>query len=225
MNNIKETASSWKRILENNLFSLKYLWIYSKPYFFLTLINVFVSGFHSPVHLLLVSSLYSMLDEGVVFSKALTVILIMLSWELLNSIWSAIYNNYLIPSHQQKLHLKIQSEMFEKVRRMELSKYDDPTFYNDFVLAMQFSDSYAMTAIGNISSIISYIFTFAAIIGILVYVDLTVMIFIFLSAVLSMVISSKLKKIQFDVEVAFAPNTRKNSTSTGYTSLPTIPRN
>ena len=204
-------AVSWRRILQNNLFSLKYLWTHSKSYFFLMLTDVFVSGLCSPVHLILVSRLYSMLNGGTVFSEALAVICAMLACELFALGWSTVYQSYLAPPHQQRLKLKIQSEMFEKVRRMELSNYDDPAFYNDFILAMQFSDAYAMTAIGNISSVIRYVFTFAAIVGILAYVNVVVMFVVFGSAVLSMFLSSKLKKVQYDTEIAFAPNARKKA--------------
>lgn len=204
-------ASSWKRILENNLFSLKYILTYSKPYFFLTPLNVLISGLYSPINLILFSKLFTMLDGNISFSQTLTVILAKFTWDVINGIWQTVYNSRLTPSYQQNLHLKIQSEMFEKVRKMELSKYDNPDFYNDFILTMQYSDSYAMTAVGNISSIISYIFTFVAITGILVYVDSAVMILTLASAVISMIISSKLKKVRFDTEIAIAPNTRKKA--------------
>ena len=41
---------------------------------------------------------------------------------------------------QQKLRLKLHKELFIKAQKIDLSCYDDPEYYNDFVWAMQEAD-------------------------------------------------------------------------------------
>lgn len=57
-------------------------------------------------------------------------------------------------------HQTVQVDLFKKVRTLELSKYDDPDFYNNFILAMQYADTYAAGTVGNFTSLIQYFLNF-----------------------------------------------------------------
>lgn len=209
MNNDTKEKVSWKRILQNNIYSFKFMWENSRAYLFLQLVNTFVCGFYSPLTVILTSRLFTMLDEGCTFPEAANIILIMAGVYTFRFAWDQVYANCLAPVFNQSLHLKIQSQLFEKARKLELRRYDDPEFYNDFVIAMQFADSYAVTAIGNLSTVISYTFTFAATLSVILYVDATAMLVVLASAVLSMIIDAKLKKIEYKLQLDFAQNIRK----------------
>lgn len=67
------------------------------------------------------------------------------------------------------MHQTVQVDLFKKVRTLELSKYDDPDFYNNFILAMQYADTYAAGTVGNFTSLIQYFLNFSATLALLVY--------------------------------------------------------
>lgn len=49
---------------------------------------------------------------------------------------NAIYDQYMVPVSEQRIHRRIRMELFEKAAKMDLRCYDDPEFYNKFVWAM-----------------------------------------------------------------------------------------
>ena len=49
-----------------------------------------------------------------------------------NTVFYEIYR----PRMAEKLHFKLYSQIYEKAAKMDFQSYDDPAFYNDFVLAM-----------------------------------------------------------------------------------------
>lgn len=202
---------SWYQILRNNFFSLHFLWQYSKSYFCFSLLHIVTTGLESPVILLLTSRLYTMLDGDCSFREALYITIAILALKIFIGAWNQAYITYISPIYKEKLHNRIQLEMFEKVRKIELNKYDDPAFYNDFILSMQFTDSYFMTAITNLSKMLSNILMIVSIFQILLQVDISTCMVILSSSCLSSLFSHKLKKVKFDEKLALAENVRENA--------------
>ena len=133
-NNTKKTGMpSARRILQNNIYSLKFMWQYSKMYLMLSLVQTLLGGLVAPLQLLLTSILFTALEERRDYQEVFLVVLILTLSTLGYTFWSQTYKKVLVPGFSQTIHLKVQSDFFEKVRRMDLSKYDEPDFYNDFI--------------------------------------------------------------------------------------------
>ncbi|MBR3963822.1 MAG: ABC transporter ATP-binding protein [Clostridia bacterium] len=207
---MSKERNSWRHILKNNLFSMSFLWQYSKPYFFFSILRILTRGIESPISLLLLSRLYTMLDGNGSFAEAFYITLGMLALKVGVGAWNQVYNTYITPIYKEKLHYRMQLEMFEKARRIELAKYDDPAFYNDFILSMQFTDSYFMTAIKNLSDLLGAVLTIASVFHILISVDVTTCLVILISSFLSAYLNRKLKKVRLDEKIALAENERKS---------------
>lgn len=205
MNKNDKKTISWKTIIQDNIYSLHFMWQNSKSYLILSLLNTLICGLVGPATVILTSRLFTMLESGCAFYDAAINVLLMAAVDALNPCWFMLYNNILSPKFQQILHVKIQKRFFEKVRTIELERYDDPEFYNEFILAMQYADSYATTALGNLSSLIGHAFSLAAIVSVLAYVDLVAMLITFFSAVLAMILSSKAQKLEFKKSIELTP--------------------
>ena len=76
---------------------------------------------------------------------------------------------------------------------------------------MDNADRFAIGALSNLSTIIKFTFTIIAMAGVLSYVDMTAMIIIFTSTVLSAVLTSRIKKISFEREQALTPVNKRAS--------------
>ncbi len=199
----KHNTSLW-HIIRNNIFSFKYLWSLSKPYFFLSLLYIVILSLFSPVNLVLQSRLFTRLEEKADFREVVFIIIMCVINSLLPWFWNNLWYDCIKPEYEQKLDLKIQSELFEKARRTELSKYDDPEFYNEFVLSMQFCGKYAVAALDNISTMIRWLFVFIAATGILVHINILTAIVIVLGSVFNMIAGALANKEnhKFDLEMA-----------------------
>lgn len=194
-NSIKSTVTSWVKILDNNIYSFRYMWHNSKGTFLISVVNALINGLMNPAVLLLNSRLYTLLGDQPFFIDALFVILSIAGAKVLQWLWNLIFSNYLWPGFSQRMHRTVQVDLFKKVRTLELSKYDDPDFYNNFILAMQYADTYAAGTVGNFTSLIQYFLNFSATLALLVYIDFGTMAILLASAVISMIISARRKKI------------------------------
>lgn len=208
-NSIKSTVTSWVKILDNNIYSFRYMWHNSKGTFLISVVNALINGLMNPAVLLLNSRLYTLLGDQPFFIDALFVILSIAGAKVLQWLWNLIFSNYLWPGFSQRMHRTVQVDLFKKVRTLELSKYDDPDFYNNFILAMQYADTYAAGTVGNFTSLIQYFLNFSATLALLVYIDFGTMAILLASAVISMIISARRKKIDFAMRDAQAPVIRR----------------
>ncbi len=206
---VKNTITSWMKILDNNIYSFRYMWNNSKGTFLISVANALINGLMNPAVLLLNSRLYTLLGEQPFFVDALFVILNIAGVKILQWLWNLIFSNYLWPGFSQRMHQTVQVDLFKKVRTLELSKYDDPDFYNNFILAMQYADTYAAGTVGNFTSLIQYFLNFSATLALLVYIDFGTMALLLASAVISMVISTRRKKVDFAMRDAHAPVIRR----------------
>lgn len=73
-NSIKSTVTSWVKILDNNIYSFRYMWHNSKGTFLISVVNALINGLMNPAVLLLNSRLYTLLGDQPFFIDALFVI-------------------------------------------------------------------------------------------------------------------------------------------------------
>lgn len=52
-NSIKSTVTSWVKILDNNIYSFRYMWHNSKGTFLISVVNALINGLMNPAVLLL----------------------------------------------------------------------------------------------------------------------------------------------------------------------------
>lgn len=205
---MKKAWSSAKQIAVNTGYSCKYTWHYSKLYFITYMCDSLIKGLVDPAVLLLTARLYTMLGEQPWFIDALFVEVSLTLAIIVRALWDFLFGNSIWPALSQRLHYRVQSDLFKKARTFALSKFDDPEFYNNYILAMQYSDSAVTGAIGNFSRLLQYVLNFSATLALLVYIDSGAMAVLLVSSLISMFISAKLKKTDNAMRAEFAPIVR-----------------
>ncbi|MBP5236988.1 MAG: ABC transporter ATP-binding protein [Clostridia bacterium] len=205
----RKDVASIGHILQNYKYSFKFMWKYSKIYLILSFFSSILGGLFPSLQLILTSRLFNILEKGCPFDEALTVIIIMTVCACTYVLLMRLYSGILVPRFSQSIHLKVQSILFGKVRRLELAKYDDPEFYNGFVLAMQNADSYATAAMTALNNLFSCVLSVVTTLGIVIYIDLVAMLIMFASAIMAMIIDANMKKIEFKKQLDITPIGRR----------------
>ena len=59
------------------------------------------------------------------------------------------------PKAEEKIHKAIRLTLYQKAAKMDMAQYDDPTFYNDFVWAMQEAPTHVFSLLGTFSTVCS----------------------------------------------------------------------
>lgn len=72
---------------------------------------------------------------------------------------------------RERLYLEFHSRLYEKAAGLDLSAYDDPEFYNDFILAVNTSSENIRFILNNLRGYISEIISFLSISAVMLSID------------------------------------------------------
>lgn len=146
-----------------------------------------------------------MLGEQPWFIDALFTELSLVSAIVVRALWNYLFGNSIWSALSQRVHFRVQNDLFQKARTFELSKFDDPEFYNNYVLAMQYADSTVTGVIGNFAQIIQYTLSFSATLALLVYIDSGAMVILLVSSLISMIMGVKLITLDNEMRAEQTP--------------------
>ena len=127
---------SRKNAIINVFWLLKKIWKYTPFYMAYVVALGILWGIMQSINMLYIKSLLDALSNGSDFKTVLSIILAfglyLLTFYLLHH-W---YFDVKQPVYNEKMLIELNSELFEKAVELDLDKYDDPSFYNDFIWAM-----------------------------------------------------------------------------------------
>ncbi len=143
------------RTFSNCIFMIKQIWKYNPRFIILTILEGTVYGVcYSLTSVILIKALYDKLESGDFGATALIVVLTLVISSLA-SLYSYLFGWAVKQWYRQKLHIGMHSALYEKAMSLDLSCYDDPKFYNDFIWAINESDSRASSIVEDLRILIS----------------------------------------------------------------------
>ena len=111
--------------------------------------------------------------------------------------------------YKPRLYRALKEQMFKKASEIDLYCYDDPAYYNDFVLSVSQSEAAIdrfLELLNMAMQAITVLFTTGVF---YIMTDPTGIAFVFASFILRFVVSKKLNKVNFENRVAVNPHMRK----------------
>lgn len=108
-----------------------------------------------------------------------------------------------------KLYKALKEQMFEKASKLDLRCYDDPAYYNDFVLSVSEAETSidrVLTLLNNIMQSLTIVFSTGVF---FLMTDPMGIAFVVTSFVLRLLVSKKLNKVKYDVRMETNPHIRK----------------
>jgi ATP-binding cassette subfamily B protein len=143
--------------------------------------------------------------------KALLYIGIVLAVNILQIIPDGFFIYKWSPKTKPKLYQALKEQMYKKAAQIDLSCYDDPEYYNDFVLAVSEAESSIdrfLTMCNGIVQALTIIFTT----GIFYLVtDAAGIFFVLASLVLRFLVAKVLNKLNYDLRIKTNPLERKRN--------------
>ncbi len=186
--------------LGNCIFMLRQVAKYSPEFLFLTLLERAIYGIsHGLLSAVMIKILYDRLEAGISFWNVASVILIMILIATLRSLYSHMYGWSLKQRLRIKVHRGMHGALYKKAHSLDMSCYDDPKFYNDFVWALNDSDARAMAIVEDIGSIIQQMITSFMTLGVMLSIDPIIVVISLINAIVNTYINiffSKLSKKQ-----------------------------
>ena len=192
----KRPRQKFTSIFKNNAAMIGKIARYTPVYFFLMLAEGVIWGFIHSAESVFNYNLLNTVDGGD-FYYAVKIIAVMASFWILAYIFDKWYWCIMNPLIKRKLHLRMHEEMFLKARSLDLSCFDDPEFYNDFVWAMNESDQRAINVMEDTGKLINRIVASATLFTLLFTVDPIIALILFLSSAVTVISNLIANKVSF----------------------------
>lgn len=150
-------------------------------------------------------------EYGRPFKYVLIFILGLLLLEGIQHIFVGYFYNNMTLKNQPKLYKALKEQMFEKASELDLTCYDDPEYYNHFVLSVAESDR-AIDRFLDMLLLLSKSATGLITAGVFFLFQNPVgLVFVFLSFILTFLISQKLNLLNYQIRLQNNPHERKRN--------------
>lgn len=203
---------SFKRVIQNNLFILKYAFKYTPLYLITSCLYPFLGAivvFFE--HTYCIKYLTDTIQYKGPFSDVVTYISVISVIVALKILCGIFYTQYIQLNSKEKLHKNIQMEFFRKAVQIDLSCYDDPEYYNEFVWSIS-------EATNRVDKTIEYLYKFCENLGVILttgtlflLLNKVGLIFVIMSFVLIFLTNIEINKLGFKMDVELKPKQRKRS--------------
>ena len=143
------------------------------------------------------------------FTKALFYIGLILALNILQIIPDGFFIYGWQYKYKPRLYRALKEQMFQKASEIDLYCYDDPAYYNDFVLSVSQSEAAIdrfLELLNMAMQAITVLFTTGVF---YLMTDPAGIAFVFISFILRFVVSKKLNKVNYENRVAVNPHMRK----------------
>lgn len=205
----RESRKVRSRSIQNNIWLLGKVWQYTPGYVFWMVMEGVLWGINHSIGILYTQSLFEALGDRESFEVLSQIIVSYAVYLMLFYIFHYWYWHIYNPVIRQKLHIKMHSDLFKQAVRIDLGKYDDPAFYNDFIWSMDKAYEHAVGMMEDTGKLINRCVASVTLTGVLFGVDKTVAVIILTAAFLRLGLTFYINKINLECSEALNPLERK----------------
>ncbi len=129
---------------------------------------------------------------------------------ILGNLGNTLFYEVYRPQQAEKLNYKLYSMIYEKAAKMDFQAYDDPEFYNDFVLAMNTMSDRVNSILSSTQDFVTHMVSIISITAVIVVIDPACFIFIAICVGIMVPVGRLIAKVNVDKKKVMTPLDRKN---------------
>lgn len=129
---------------------------------------------------------------------------------VLGNLGNTLFYEVYRPQQAEKLYYKLYSMIYEKAAKMDFQAYDDPEFYNDFVLAMNTMSDRVNSILLTSQDFVTHTVSIISITAVIVTIDPVCFIFIALCVGIMVPVGRLIAKVNVEKKKVMTPLDRKN---------------
>lgn len=208
--NTKKTKE--RSVLSNNLFMFKILW-QATPVFTIMIILEAIrhDGMVFFEHTYGVSYVLESVEFGRPFHEVMLFLVLLTVLIMFSAIYSNVFSSYISIKYLPKVKEKLKLMLYEKARNLDLSCYDDPDYYNEFVLAVSEAERSIDRTINLMRMLFSGLTIFFCYGIFFISKDVVSIIFVVVTYILRFVFLGMYNKLKFEIRKKEIPLERKRS--------------
>lgn len=193
----KKKKLSRTSVIKYNLWLFRLIWKHTPGYVIGMVAEGVLWGINNAISSIYTLWLFDALGEGKGLGHTLSIVLAYAIYLSLFYVFHEWYWKIYNPKTREYLHVKLHSDMFRQAVKIDLEKYDDPEFYNDFIFSMDTSFSHVTGLVEDTGKLINRIIASLTLTGVLFSIDPLMAVIIFTVSVLRIVLSTLKNKSNF----------------------------
>ncbi|MBO9597729.1 MAG: ABC transporter ATP-binding protein [Cohnella sp.] len=207
---MKPNKHNFARVIQNNWFIMKYALRYSRKYIIFTCLYACLQEIEIFLeHVILIKFVFDSVQYGTSFSTVAFYIGLMVAFIAGCFVLDSIYFQSVEPKGKELLYRKIRTELYEKAVRTDLSNYDDPVYYNEYVWSANDARNRIDTTINNIRNLCKAITVIVTSVSFFLFIDKFGLLFVLVSFVSTMLVGMIVNKIRFKMRMELNEKDRK----------------
>ncbi len=108
------------------------------------------------------------------------------------------YQNFFLEKQREKVHYLLNKSLYEKAVALDEEKYDNPEFYNDFILTIESSSDNIQNLLGLVQGYVGNLVSLFAVSGVLLSIDPVCLVIIGFFIGVFLPLSRKIGSLQMD---------------------------
>lgn len=205
----KETKSKFDDA-KNWLFMLKFIFSVNPSFLILSFAaNTLIELSWSLPQVVLLKYVIDIVSEGARLYRVAAALACYAGFVLLANTFNVSFWEIGYPILKEKLHRNLYAAIYEKAVETDLSAYDDPSFYNDFVLSMNVMGSRVEDLISFLRDMFTELCSVAVLSGVLATIDPICLLIVFASAATAVPLGMKSAAVSAERTEKMTPIDRK----------------
>ena len=206
----KDKRPTARKTLADSWFALRWMFGISKPY----VIFKILFAIDSSVILILektflIAYIIRIVEEGRPFTDIFPMFLPVTAVVVFNMIFTSWMEVKVMAKWEEKIHKEMRLTLYKKAADMDMAKYDDPTFYNDFVWAMQEAPPHMFAALNTFCTLCSTVAVILLMGGYVIATDPIGLIFLGVTLLVTVLLGLKSNKRMMEREEERIPHNRR----------------
>jgi ATP-binding cassette subfamily B protein len=160
-------------------------------------------------HILAFQFVLTVVEEGRPFRNVAIFLLVLLVAEIVHLSVNAYFYSKYEPMNRPLVQAKLREKLFAKARELDLESFDNPTFFNDYVMAINESDTQLARALQTMGEFIGMTTRMILTGAFFIFLDAFSLIFVFGSFFLLFFLESAVNKLRFKIRLEKNPVERK----------------
>ncbi|MCR5148503.1 MAG: ABC transporter ATP-binding protein/permease [Eubacterium sp.] len=192
-----------KRIINNNIYMLKFMWKYCKSNVILRLLSTLTS----PVQPFIFIVSMKLTIDGIAEKRSLQYLVTVIGLAFLVGTVSTVFTSWVNTSSSAKAKIKIskgiQDELLKKAVTLDMSCFDDAEYYDKYVRAMQEAEQRSVEVLDSIVELLSGIIALIMILSLIISMNAFVIVICVTMIIINIFLNSVRNKILYkrDMEI------------------------
>lgn len=200
------------KYIVNNWKLFRYALKYIPQFIILTVIdNLFLGFLNSYVTVVFLKIVFDQIEAGAALGELMNSVTFLFLFLTVGYVFHVIYMHLFEPRCKYRLQSSIQRILFEKLSKIDMACYDDPSYYDDYIWIMNEADEQVYSLVKDMGTLLNRLISVSTIIVLVSTIDWTTAACIVILVASSLLLKHLQTKVGYECEEKIRIENRKEA--------------